>query len=944
MHTLRRTGTGLVLLALIVACQTGGGVGEQFEIPFIKYTLDNGLDVVLHQDRSDPIVAIATLIHVGSSREKPGKTGFAHFFEHMSFNDSENVPRGANRKMIGELGGLRNGGTSPDSTVYYEVVPKDAFEKLLWIDSDRLGFMINTVTEWALENEKQVVKNEKRQRVDNRPYGFVQEVIPKHLYPEGHPYSWPVIGSLEDLQAATLDDVREFYDRYYGANNATLVIAGDIEIEETKALVEKWFGEIRRGPEIEPIGPMPVTLDEPRSVYHADNFAKLPELRMVFPTVEQYHDDSYALEALGRILADGKRAPLYNVIVEERHLAPGVSADNSSDELTGTFNIRVRANAGVDLDDVKAAIDTALARFEERGFLDKDLARIKATQETRFYERMSSVLGKAFQLATYNEFAGDPGYGTVQIEKIRSLTREDIVAAYNRYIKGKHFVMTSFVPRGEEQLIVEGATEAEIVEEKIVPGSEKSVPVDPDFAYEKTQTEHDRSEPPLGPPPVLDLPDIWSADASNGMRVLGIEHDELPLVEFRIVFEGGHLLDAPGKAGTASLLADLMTEGTRGKTPEELEDAIGELGAAIGVTAGLEGTVVWASGLSRHYGALLDLVTEILLEPRWDEKEFDRLKRAQLTRIRQRKGDPEAIADHAFDKIVYGDRHVFSVPAAGTLETVTGITIDDLKRYYEKNLSPSVAAFHVVGDVSRDEALASLRGLAERWKPKEVAFPTHPVAAAPSEPEVYFIDVPGSKQSVIVVGCLALRGSDDDYNNLVYANNRLGSGSSSRLFQLLRIEKGYTYGAGSWIPRRGEIAPFTATSSVRANVTLESLELFREQLRNYRDTFTQEDLDTTKNLLVKQATLDFETLGDLLGVLGNISRFDLPLDYIERDQRELTGLTLADFHATIDKYLDESRMVYVVVGDGVTQRARVGQLGYGVPVLLDVDGKPVGGA
>jgi zinc protease len=944
MQTLRRAVTGLVLLALIVACQSGQGVHEQFEIPFTKYTLDNGLDVVLHQDRSDPIVAIATLIHVGSSREKPGKTGFAHFFEHMSFNDSENVPRGANRKMIGELGGLRNGGTSSDSTIYFEVVPKDAFEKLLWIDSDRLGFMINTVTEWALENEKQVVKNEKRQRVDNRPYGFVREIIPKLLYPEGHPYSWPVIGSLEDLQAATLDDVREFYDRYYGANNATLVIAGDIEIEETKALVEKWFGEIRRGPEVEPIGPMPVTLDQTRSVFHADNFAKLPELRMVYPTVEQYHDDSYALHALGRILADGKRAPLYNVIVEERQLAPDVGASNNSDELAGTFTFRVRAKAGVDLDDVKAAIDTALARFEEKGFLDKDLARIKATQETRYYARMASVLGKAFQLANYNEFTGDPGYGTVQIERIRSLTREDIVDVYNRYIKDKHYVMTSFVPRGEEQLIVEGATRAEIVEEQIVPGAEKSVAVDPDFSYEKTPTQHDRSEPPLGPPPVLDQPEIWSADAANGMRVLGIEHDELPLVEFRIALAGGHLLNAPGKAGTASLLAKLMTEGTRDKTPEELEDAIGELGAEIGVSGGLEGTVIWASGLSRHYGAMLDLVTEILLEPRWDEKEFDRIKSAQLTRIRQRQGDPEAIADNAFDKIVYGDEHIFSIPASGTLESVTGITIDDLKRYYEKNFSPSVAAFHVAGDVSRDEVLASLRGLADRWKPKEVAFPDHAVAAAPSEPEVYFIDVPGSKQSVIVVGGLALSGDDDDYNNLAYANNRLGSGSSARLFQLLRIEKGYTYGAQSWIPRRGEIAPFTATSSVRANVTLESLELFKEQLRNYRETFTQADLDTTKNLLIKRATRDFETLGDLMGVLGNISRFDLPLDYIERDQRELLGLTLDDFHGTIGKYIDEKRMVYVVVGDGATQRKRVGQLGYGDPVLLDVEGKPVGGA
>jgi zinc protease len=935
---------GGVLLTLLVACQSGDRVAERFEIPFTKYTLDNGLEVVLHQDRSDPIVAIATLLHVGSNREQRGKTGFAHFFEHMSFNDSENVPRGANRKMIGELGGLRNGATWSDGTIYFEVVPKDAFEKLMWIDSDRLGYMINTVTEWALENEKQVVKNEKRERYDNRPYGHTRVVIPRLLYPEDHPYSWPVIGSLEDLQAATLDDVREFYDRYYGANNATLVIAGDIDIEETKALVQRWFGEIRRGPEVESREPMPVRLDGTRSVYHVDNFAKLPELHMVFPGVEQYHDDSYALEALARILSEGKRAHLYNVVVEELELAPAVSADHDANELAGEFTMRVRANAGVDLDDVKAAIDTALERFEEQGFLDKDLARIKATQETDFYNGISSVLGKAFQLARFNEFAGDPGYGTVQIERIRALTREDIIDVYRRYIADKPYVMTSFVPRGEESLIVEGAAQAEIVEETIVHGAEKTVAADPDFRYEKTPTSFPREEPPLGPPPVLDLPEVWTVETSNGMRVLGIEHDELPLVEFRITLRGGHRLDPPAKAGAAALLADLMMEGTRGRTPEELEDAIGELGANIDVRSGRESIVIAANGLARHYGALLDLVTEILLEPRWDETEFARLKSARLTRNRQRRGDPAAIASDAFDRVVYGRDHIFSLPVAGTLETVTDISLDDLRRYYEKNVSPSVAAFHVAGDVSRDEVLVSLRGLEDRWPSKQVEFPDYPVASVPSEPEVYFIDVPGSKQSVIFIGGLTLSGTDDDYNNLVYANNRLGSGSSARLFQLLRIEKGYTYGAGSRIPRLREVAPFMAMSSVRANVTLESLELFRDQLRSYRATFTEQDLETTKNLLVKQATRQFETLSDLLGMLQNISRFDLPLDYVERDQAELMALTLEEVHATIDKYLNEKRMVYVVVGDGATQRGRIRQLGYGAPTPLDVDGNPIPGA
>jgi zinc protease len=938
---MRKISILLVPLACLCACDSDDGGPARFEIPYAKYTLDNGLEVVLHQDHSDPIVAIATLVHVGSSREKPGKTGFAHFFEHMAFNDSENVPRGANRKLIGELGGTRNGGTWTDGTVFYEVVPKDAFEKLMWIDSDRLGYMINTVTEWALENEKQVVKNEKRERVDNRPYGPMRELLPKYLYPAEHPYSWSVIGSLEDLQAATLDDVREFYDRYYGAANATLVIAGDIEIEPTRALVEKWFGEIRRGPDVPPLEPLPAALDRSPAVYHVDNFAKLPELHVVYPTVEMLHEHSWALDALASILAEGKRAPLYNVVVEERKLAPEVSADNASSELAGTLTFRVRAHEGVDLDDVLAAIDAALARFEEQGFLDRDLARIKAEQETRVYNEISSVLGKAFQLATYNEFAGDPGYLTEEIERIRTVTREDVLAVYDRYVKGKHRVLASSVPQGGEALALAGAERAELPEERIVLGAEPVVAADADVAHDRTPTRADRSEPPLGPMPEIRTPAVWSAELANGLRVLGIEQRELPLVEFRIVIEGGHLLAPPDKAGVTPLLAELLTEGTRGKTPEALEDAIGELGARIDVAAGRETLVLSANGLSRHFEALVALATEILLEPRWDAAEFERLKAAQLNLVRQREGEPSSIAADAFDRVLYGDRHVFAVPEEGTETTVPGLALEDLQRYYERNVSPGLATVAVAGDVSRAAVLAALRRLESDWKSRPVEFPRYELPAPPERPSVHFIDVPGSKQSVLLAGKLALPGSHPDYNNVVIANDRLGAGSSSRLFQLLRIEKGYTYGAGSNIPRRREPAPFVASSSVRANVTLESLELLRDQLRGYGPTFTQQDLDTTKNLLVKKASREFETLDDLLDVLEHIGRFDLPLDFIARDQRELMALTLDDVRSTIATDMDERRMAYVVVGDGATQRSRLAGLGYGEPVLRAVHGAPL---
>ncbi|MCB0389178.1 MAG: insulinase family protein, partial [Winogradskyella sp.] len=407
-----------VFIVCLLSCKTDKkeepAIAEapEFKIDYEKFTLDNGLEVILHEDHSDPLIAVATMMHVGSNREEPGKTGFAHFFEHMSFNDSENVPVGANRKLIPEWGGSRNGGTWSDGTVYYEVVPKDAFEKILWIDSDRFGYMLNTVTEAALEREKQVVKNEKRQRVDNAAYGYTDEIIRKNLYPEGHPYSWTVIGALPDLQAATIDDVKTFYKKYYGASNATLVIAGDIDIEETKKLVEKWFGEIPSGPEVEKLIAQPVYLGETKSLYFEDDFAKLPELRMVFPTVEEYHKDVYALNILGQLLSGSKKAPLYQVVVEEAQLAPAISTYQSSNEIAGEFIIRVRANENTDLDAVKKAIDEGLQRFETEGVNPSDLKRIKAELETGLYQGVSTVLNKAFQLAQDNEFRGDPSYIT----------------------------------------------------------------------------------------------------------------------------------------------------------------------------------------------------------------------------------------------------------------------------------------------------------------------------------------------------------------------------------------------------------------------------------------------------------------------------------------------------------------------------------------------------
>ncbi|RYY85607.1 MAG: insulinase family protein [Chitinophagaceae bacterium] len=930
-----------LLLSFSLSAQKKKGTAA-FRIPYETFTLANGLKVIIHEDHSDPIVAVSTIVHVGSNREKPGKTGFAHFFEHMSFNHSENTPRGANRKLIPEWGGNRNGGTWSDGTVYYEVIPKDAFEKILWIDSDRLGFMINTVTQDALAKEIQVVKNEKRQNYDNVAYGNTQEVVLSNLYPENHPYHWTVIGSLPDLQAASLADVKEFYDRYYGAANATLVIAGDIDPKKIRERVEYWFGEIRRGPSVQPLKPQSAQLTQTKSLWFEDNFAKLPEYTMVFPTVESYHKDVHALSILAQLLAGSKTAPLYQSVVSEKKLAPNVTANNNSKELAGEFSIRARGNADTKLDDVKTAIEEGLARFERNGFSEADLARIKAQLETNLYAGLESILSKAQRLGRDNEFKGDPGYVTREAQLMQAVTKEDVLRVYNQYIKGKHYVATSFIPKGQLALAVVGATEAKVWTEPIVQGvANEDVKPGQDAVFAKTKTKNDRSEPPFGAMPLFKMPAIWTGNLANGIKVYGTQSSELPMVNFEVVLRGGHWADPEGKSGVASLLASLLMQGTATKTSAELEAAIDRLGASINVTAGNEEIRLRASCLERNYEATLALAQEILLQPRWDKTEYDRLYKAMQTAIKGREANATAIAALNFNKLLYGSKHILGQPAGGTAESMAKITMDDLKAYYSQWITPSLATVHVAGAVAQERALKAFSGIGNAWKGGPApALPAYSLPAQDRAGTVYFIDIPGAKQSVLYVGKLSVAATDPDATAISYANEVLGVNSSGRLMQVLRIGKGYTYGASSQLGKSLERAPFVAVTSVRANATLASLQIIQDMLRQYGTTFSDKEVELTRNKVLKGSTLDYETLNAKLGLLAEISKYNRSLRFVEEDQQRLVNMKLSDYQRIISQHLAESDMVYLVVGDKATQLEEVKKLGKTV-VQLDINGNPV---
>jgi len=917
---------------------------QQFKIEAEKYRLDNGLEVILHQDRSDPITAVALQFHVGSNRETPGRTGLAHLFEHMMFQESQHVGQDQFFKNIQAAGGTLNGGTGPDSTTYFEVVPNNALEMVLWMEADRMGYLLSRVTQEAFVNQQNVVQNEKRQVVDNRPYGHTDYVIGKLLYPEGHPYNWTVIGSMEDLTNASLKDVHAFHQQWYRPGNATLVVAGDFDPILTKGLIEKYFGEIPAGePVADPVA-RPVTLAETRRAFHEDNFAQAPELNMVFPTVEEYHKDMYALDLLGDLFARGKKAPLYKVIVEEKKLAPNVSGYNMSSEIAGTFTIGIRAFPDTELTQVEGAVQEAFQRFETDKFTEKDLKRIKIRVRSAFFNQISSVLYKAFTLAQYNEYAGSPDYMAVYFKQLLAVSADDIWRVYDKYLRDKPYVLTSFVPKDGVDLVASDSERFPIKEESPQEQTEVQAAQAADVDVSDIPSSFDRSVMPAsGPTPLVTLPDIWEGNTAKGIKVLGIAHHELPLVQFRIRIQGGMLLDEPGKEGQAGLTASLMNEGTANKTPIELQEAIDDLGASISVSAGQEALTVSARCLVSELDQVVELVREVLLEPRWDSKEFARLKQRTLESIRRSKDIPAAVASSVFGKLVYGPDHKLAGRVQGTETSVGSLTMDDLKRYYAANVSPTVADIAIAGDLSRAQAM-QVFGRLDAWEARPVDLPKLPQPKKPANTQLYFVDFPDAKQSQLRIGHLAPAYTHPDYFGATVMNHKLGGSFNSTLNMILREEKGYTYGARSSFSGSHYPGTFTASSGVRSTATLDSLRIVRDELARYRQGIPQEDLQFTKDALTKSNTRAFETLGALLSMLNRIATYDLPHDYVKQREQVVQQMTLDEHRRLAQQYIHPDKTVYLVVGDAKTQLAELKGLDLGEPILLDKDGKVVQGS
>ena len=903
-----------IAAAIFTLASCKGNDSDVMQIDYEEYTLDNGLKVVLHEDHSDPIVAQAIAFHVGSAREKEGKTGFAHFFEHMLFQRSENLPRNAFFNKIADMGGDFNGGTSNDYTIYYECVPRNALEKILWMESDRMGYFINTVTQSGLEREIDVICNEKRQTEVNNAFGMMDDVMSKNFFPKRHPYSWTVIGEFEDIKSATIEDVKEFYGTYYVPSNATLCIAGDFDPDEVKALIDKYFAEIPSHPVAKP-EVWDVTLDETKELYYEDQFASMAAVDVEWSGVASGHEDEAALDAFTSLFADGKNSPLYKNIVE-KNLAPNVSAYNYCRESAGQVSINVTAYPGVDIDDIMAGIEQAMADFEANGVDEEELATLKAQNETSAYRQLGSVLGKAMMLARSKEFYGKADKFVDDIAAFNNVTSEDVMRVYNKYVKGQNYVAVVAVPQGQAELSIEGSKLAELTMEdqsKQTMRSAAGAVVDDD--YERTPSKIDRSIEPdyMANTPKTNIPAIWRTSLSNGIQVAGITQKEIPMVNLTIAIDGGAILDPAGKRGTSAINASMMNEGTSEHTAFELEQALHKLGASARVSSGTKSTNISVSTLSKNLPEVMEIVNEMITKPRFDEAAFTRAVKSQKSSIQNALTSITSLGSRAATKLWLGDCIYSDFVSDASIDA---ITMDDIKAYYA-TLTPKNAHIDVAGDVdlpTLKKALAALEG----WEGQDVTVPEIKVGES-AAPGTYFIDFPGSKQSYIYIIGPGMTISDPEYHKLDVLNEKLGAGSAGRLFEVLRLQRGYTYGASSAFSSSLETGYFHAASSVQGSSTKESVALFKEIINGFANDYTQEKLDGVKGAMLRANASAFETSSSLVSMLSSIRNYNLPDDFIADEETVVNEMTLEDLKAKAAEYLNTDNMVIVVVGDAATQ-------------------------
>jgi zinc protease len=903
------------LAAITIAFSiVSGAQATEIDIPYTEFTLDNGLRVIVHEDHKAPIVAVNIWYHVGSKNEKPGKTGFAHLFEHLMFNGTENY-NDEYFKPFDRVGATdQNGTTWLDRTNYFQNVPTTALDLALWMESDRMGHMLGAVTQERLDEQRGVVQNEKRQW-ENQPYGKTYDLLQANLFSSDHPYSWSTIGSMEDLNAASLEDVYEWFRTYYGPNNAVLVIAGDVTPEAAREKVERYFGDIPPGPPLVKHEAWAPKLKYDKRVAMQD---RVPQARL-FKTWVGPHwtsPDAELLQIAGAILSTGKSSRLYKRLVYEDQLATAVDAEPSMFEIASFLGVDATAQPGGDLAAIEAAIDEELARFLDKGptqaEVDRAVTGIRA-ELLRGLEQIGGFDGKAQLLARNATYAGDPDHYKTSLRRMEAATPEAVRDAARRWHSAASFTLEVH-PYPEVAAKGEGA---------------------------------DRSGGPPMPDefPEVDFDDFERGSLGNGLEVLVVTRDALPLVRFATLFDAGYAADASAKLGTANLVMTMLDEGTKKRTSLEISDELAALGAELSADSNLDQSTVTLSSLKENLDASLAVYADVIMNPSFPESELERLKKQVSAGIKAEQSSPFELALRLAPGLIYDEGHAYNMPltGSGTEASVASITRDDLVAFHANWMRPNNATMLVVGDTTFAEIQPRLEALFRRWEPKNVPTKELGPVEKSNTSKVVIVDRPGAEQSLIISAQLAPPTNNDDEFAIQAMNDVLGGAFSARVNMNLREDKSWAYGAYTFIINGAGPRAFIGYAPVQTDKTAASMAELMKEFVDIQTARPPEDDELARAVAEDTLSLPgrWETANSVSTSLAQMVRYGYGDDYWDTYAQNVRGLSLQQVVEAADRYVTPEQMVWIVVGDRDKIEDEVRALEFGEVEFLDVDGRPV---
>jgi zinc protease len=888
--------------------------GNELVIPYEKYLLPNGLTLIVHEDHSDPICHVDVTYHVGSAREEIGKSGFAHFFEHMMFQGSDHVADEQHFKIITEAGGTLNGTTNRDRTNYFETVPSNQLEKMLWLEADRMGFLLDAVTQKKFEVQRATVKNERGQNYDNRPYGLVQETLAKNLFPKGHPYSWLTIGYVEDLDRVNVEDLKNFFKRWYGPNNAVITVGGDVVTSEVVKMVEKYFGSINRGPEVKKAPSSVPVVSKDRYATMVDQYAKLPQIVCAIPTVPAYHPDEPALDCLAEILGGDNNSMLYQRLVKNQR-AQNANAGNYTDELSGALQITVTPKPGQTLQSMEQEIRMALREMSQSAITQEAVDKFKMSYEASMIYRMESVSGKVSQLAAYQTFTNNANYIKEEAKRYKDFTLADVRKAYDTYVKGKGMVIL-YVQTKEYQELTPGALAGPESDFRYVPENYAGL------QYQKAKDAFDRSKmPAAGTNPVVKVPTFKKYEDKN-ITFMESYSNELPAVVISLSFPGGRLIEQmePSKAGLANLFAEMMNEDTKRRSAEEMSMALDKLGSSISFSSDLDEFVVNIRTLSKNINPTLDLLMEKLNSPEFSERTFSRIKNQYLENLRNAKSRAANMASLAYNKVMYPADLILSKPSSGTLSSLEAIKLQDIQNVYETFFGRSNMQVVIVGEFSSKDVQGLKDKLSQMKEARKKPLSENFGIDLPNNDTktIHVVNIPKAAQTEFRIGNHTGLTYDatGPYYEATLMNFLLGGAFNSRINLNLREDKGWTYGARSNFSSNKYFGTFTFSSGIKTPATDSALsEVMREMNEYVQKGINEEELGFLKNAIGQSEARKYETMFQKAGFLANILKYQLGNKYTEDQNNLLKKMNTADIKRLAENYIHPESMYIVLAGD-----------------------------